>query len=176
MRIRSALAVIAVAALVAGAAGLATAQEAKDPAPMGRADMPGPGMGGPGMHGGFGMIGLPLHQLDLTQEQQDKVHAILAEDQPGLKALRTQLRDGEAAFRAAHPITELDENAIREHVAAQARIQADLEVALARVRSKVVALLTAEQLKTVQEIQAKMQERMSRNEFRHQPPDAPATH
>jgi Spy/CpxP family protein refolding chaperone len=175
MRIRSAVAIAAVVTLVIGAVALASPQDAKGPGPMGHPEMLGPGMGGPGMHGGFGMIGLPLHRLDLTQEQQDKVHAILDEEQLGLKALRTQLRDGETAFRAAHPITEFDENAIREHVAAQARIQADLEVALAKVRSKVVALLTAEQLKTAQEIQAKMQERMSHAEFRHQRPDAPAT-
>jgi Spy/CpxP family protein refolding chaperone len=164
------------ATVVAGAAMLASAQEGKGPAPTGRAGAFGPpGMGGPGMHGGLGMLGLPLHRLDLTQEQQEKVDAIVDGERAALQTLRKQLHEGEAAFRAAHPITEFDENAIREHVAAQAAVQADLEVALAKVRSKVVALLTPEQLKTVQEIQTKMQERMSHSEHRHQRQDAPAT-
>jgi len=174
MRLRSVLAIAAFATLVAGAVVLASGQDAKGPGPMGHAGMFGPGMGEPGMHG-LGMVGLPLHRLDLTQEQQDKIHAIVDAERPALQELRKQLRDGEAAFRAAHPITEFDENAIREHTAAQAKIQADLEVALAKLRSQVVALLTTEQLKTVQEIQTKMLERMNHAELHHRTTDAPAT-
>ncbi len=175
MRIRSVLAIAAFATLVAGAVVLASGQDAKGPGAMGHAGMFGPGMGEPGMHGGLGMVGLPLHRLDLTQEQQDKIHAIVDEQRAALQDLRRQLRDGEAAFRAAHPITEFDESAIREHAAAQAKIQADLDVAVAKLRSQVVALLTAEQLKTVQEMQTKMVERMSHAERQHRTTDAPAT-
>jgi Spy/CpxP family protein refolding chaperone len=180
MKIKSSLAVAAAAAMLAGAVAVVSAQGMMGPGDMGHVGMRGPlAEGGPGMHGRFGAIGLPLHRLELTQEQQAKVQSILDEQRPALHELRQQLRDGEIAFRAAHPLTELNETAIRDHVAAQAKIQADLEVAIARVRSQVVALLTPEQVKTLQELQSRMhermQERMRYGAERHEAPATPVT-
>ena len=112
------------------------------------------GMGGPGMHGPLGPIGRALHELDLTAEQQAQIDTILEETRPAQHALHEQLRTSEETFRAATPITTFDEAAIRAHVAARAAIQADLEVNAAKVRTKVVGLLTAEQLTKLQQILA----------------------
>lgn len=96
--------------------------------------------------GPLGPLGRALHQLDLTDEQRAQVRTILDTARPVLEPLREQLRMNREAFRNSQSPTEVDEAAIRAHVAAQAVVEADLAVAMARVRASVLALLTPEQL------------------------------
>jgi Spy/CpxP family protein refolding chaperone len=160
VRSNSILAGVAVSALALGAAVVAPAQVAQQQgtataAPVAAA----PAAGGAHMNGLYGMVGLPLDRLGLSPEQGDKIQALVDQAVPALQAQRRQLRDNEVAFRAAHPLTDFNEAAIREHVATQAKIEADLAVGIARLRASVAALLTPEQLKQVQELQAAEQER-----------------
>jgi Spy/CpxP family protein refolding chaperone len=119
-------------------------------------------MGGP-----LGPLGRALQEVSLTQEQQDKIHALVDAQRPILRTLRDQLRESEQAFRQAHPITEFDEAVIRAHVAEQAKIMADLEVASAGLRSKVLALLTGEQLAELKEVLAETPERVGPGDGPH---------
>ena len=164
MRARHIGVTIAVAALIFGAAIASAAQrdggcmhgKGMRGSGMGEAGMHGARMRGEGMHragmrGGLGPIGWALEQLDLTAEQQTQIDKIREEAHPGLQALHEKLRASEEAFRAANPITTFDESAIRAHVAARAAIQADLEVSTAKVRTKMLAVLTAEQLAKLQQ-------------------------
>lgn len=110
------------------------------------------GPGGMREHGPLGPLGRALHQLDLTDAQRDQVRAVLEAARPELQALREQLRTNRRTFRQSHPPTEVDETAIRAHVAAQAVIEADLAVAMARARASVLALLTPEQLAQLEQL------------------------
>ena len=159
MRARNvAAAVITVAAvtLVAGSVALAAGN-----GPFGMAGMPGPGMRGPD-----GGLGLPLHRLDLTDEQRDAIRAIVDAEQPALRELREQVQASRQAFMEAHPPTEFDEAAIRAHAAEQAPLLADLAVAEARVRAKALALLTPEQVTELKAMRSRMHERLERVEQR----------
>jgi Spy/CpxP family protein refolding chaperone len=164
-------AVICAGAAVASSQGVTEQPATATPPPATASPMPA----GARMRGLYGLVGLPLDRLALSPEQSDKIQALVDQAVPGLQDLRRQLRDSELAFRAAHPLTEFNEIAIREHVAAQAKIQADLAVGVARLRSGVAALLTPEQVKTVQEMQAAEQQRYGHGEhMRHMPYPGPA--
>lgn len=115
----------------------------------------GDGQRGPkGMreHGPLGPLGRALHQLDLTDDQRAQVRTVLETARPDLQALRERLRTNREAFRESQSPTQVDEAAIRAHVAAQATIQADLAVAVARVRASVLALLTPGQLAELEQL------------------------
>jgi Spy/CpxP family protein refolding chaperone len=148
---------VAAAALVAGSAAIADGH-----GPHGRA---GEGMfgiaGGPGMHGPGGGLGIPLHRLDVTDEQREAIRAIVEAEQPAVQALRDKVRDSQQAFMEAHPPTEFDEAAIRAHHAEQAPLLADLAVAEARVRAKALAVLTPEQLAELATMRSQMREHMA---------------
>jgi Spy/CpxP family protein refolding chaperone len=153
MRTRNVVAaVIAVAAiaLVAGSVALAAGH-----GPHGMAGMQGPGMCGMG-----GGLGLPLHRLDLTDEQREAIRAIVDAEQPALHALREKIRESRQAFMDSHSPTEFDEAAIRAYAAEQAPLLADLEVAEARVRAKALAVLTPEQVTELKTLRSQMHERM----------------
>ena len=104
------------------------------------------GPGGMREHGPLGPLARALHQLDLTDEQRAQIRTILDTARPVLEPLREQLRMNREAFRDSQSPTEVDEAAIRAHIAAQAVVEADLAVAMARVRASILALLTPEQL------------------------------
>jgi Spy/CpxP family protein refolding chaperone len=119
------------------------------------AGAPGRGHAGPGEpgeamtdgpRGVLGPLGRMLDRLDLSDEQEAKIEAILDEARPGIESLRQQLRDGREAFVAAHPPETFDEKAIRAHAAEQAKITTELAVLSAKTRARVLAVLTPEQL------------------------------
>jgi len=122
----------------------------------------GDGQRGPrGMraHGPLGPLGRALHQLDLTDEQRDQVRSTLEAARPDLETLRERLRTNREAFRQSQSPTQVDEAAIRAHVAAQSAIRADLAVAMARVRASVLALLTPEQLAELEQLREQRPQR-----------------
>ena len=151
------IAVVAVGALslVAGSAALAGGH-----GPRGMAGSCAAGIDGPGMPGFGGGLGLPLHHLDLTDEQRAAIRAVVEAEQPALQALREQIRQSRQTFMEAHPPTEFDEAAIRAHAADQAPLLADLAVAEARVRAKALAVLTPEQITELKTLRSQMRERM----------------
>ena len=154
--------VIAVAAVIGAALVAGSAAIAAGHGPQGRT---GEGMfgvaGGPGMHGPGGGLGIPLHRLDVTDEQRESIRAIVDAEQPAIQALRDKVRESQQAFMEAHPPTEFDEAAIRAHHAAQAPLLADLAVAEARVRAKALAVLTSEQLAELETMRSQMRAHMA---------------
>jgi len=124
--------------------------------------MRGPGPGGMRGHGQgaglLGPVGMALHRLDLTGEQRTAIDAILDEARPSFQALHEQLQANREAFRTAHPPATFDEPAVRAHVAQQSAIHADMAVAGGKVRAKVLALLTPEQLAQLEELRKKAED------------------
>jgi Spy/CpxP family protein refolding chaperone len=142
----------AVAVALVVIATLATAQT-RERGPSG-----GEGMLMDGPRGVVGPIGRMLNRLDLSDEQQAKVEAILDEARPGMQSLRDQLHQSRETFRAAHPPETFDEAAIRAHAAEQNKIKTELAVLAARTRSRVLAVLTAEQLAELKAMRERFEE------------------
>lgn len=107
-----------------------------------RSDMPPP-MGGPG---------LPfLHGLELSESQQDKLFQLTYAEAP---YLREQHKAHEKAMRALHEMAlgdKFDEAAAAKLAQAAAQAQANILLQHVRTHQKVLALLTPEQRKQVQE-------------------------
>ena len=144
--------VVMIVATVALAAGATVALAG----PGGRG---GAGMRGDGMRGPLGPLGRALQRLDLSAEQQAQVESLVAEAKPAIEALREQLRVSREEFQATHPPTSFDEAAIRAHAAAQTGIHTELAVATARLRARVLGVLTPEQLAELDAMRAAMRER-----------------
>jgi Spy/CpxP family protein refolding chaperone len=116
----------------------------------------GPGRGpehGPGFGPGPGFDGVPpyLRGIELTEAQQDKIFAIVHGQVP---YLREQARAAEKADRALfelHGAAKYDDAAAVK--LAQAAAQADANITLSHLRTeqKVLAVLTAEQRKALDE-------------------------
>ncbi|WP_374583310.1 Spy/CpxP family protein refolding chaperone [Pseudoduganella sp.] len=104
---------------------------------------PGPGMRGPGMH--F------LHGLDLSDSQEDKVFQLMHSQAP---YLREQHRAHEKAMQALHEMRnadKFDDAAATKLAQAAAQAQANITLAHVRTHQKVLALLTPEQRKQLEE-------------------------
>jgi Spy/CpxP family protein refolding chaperone len=123
--------------------------------PMGRRGGPGgPGFGGPG--------GLPmmLGQLNLTSEQQDRVKQILESHREEQRAMQQREMTAHQALQDAITASTFDESAVRTRAAELANVDADVAVAQARIYAEVFQILTPDQQKTLQDLQATMKSRM----------------
>ena len=140
-------------------------------APAAQAGERGPGMGrgmmgpgGPGMRGGpggpFGMAGLPLRELGLTDAQLQQVRTIMESHRDEQKAIGDRMRDARKALQDAIEADPLNEGAIRDAAAAVGAIDADAAVLQAKIRTEVFALLTPEQVKKAKELRSEMENRM----------------
>jgi Spy/CpxP family protein refolding chaperone len=110
-------------------------------------------------HGGhFGAPGLPfLHGLELTDSQQDKLFQLMHNQAP---YLREQYRAHEKAMRALHEMGDaekFDDAAAAKLAQAAAQAQANLTLSHIRTHQKVLALLTPEQRKQLEERKARHQ-------------------
>ncbi len=127
------------------------------------------GHGKPGMHpgGAFGSgmvmqrITRMLHRLDLSDEQREKVHAILEAARPEFQAHMESLRAGRQELWNMDPGT-FDEARVRELARARADEVVELVVLGQKVRSQVWAVLTPEQRERAAEMRSRMRERMER--------------
>ena len=127
-RIGAGIALIAVAALVAGG-GLAA---------QGRAD-----------RGGFGGT---LRYLDLTGDQRESIRAVVREHRENGAATRQALRAARQKFRDAVTAEVVDETAIRAAAAEAATLQADAAILRAETNAAILALLTADQRAELNEL------------------------
>jgi Spy/CpxP family protein refolding chaperone len=143
--------------------------------------------GGPGgfghrrFGGGFGRgeAGLPLRELELTEEQRTQVKGIFEQHRDEVRRAGERVR---AAFRAQQDVVTaipVDEGAIRSASAALATAQADAGIVRARIHSAVFQVLTPEQQQKAQQLRTERQERMKQARERFQqrrpqrPPQAP---
>lgn len=109
--------------------------------------------------GGFGGRGLPfLHDLELSESQEDKLFQLMHNQAP---YLREQQRAHDKAMRALHEMRDagkFDDAAAARLAQAAAQAEANLALAHIRTHQKVLALLTPEQRKQLEERKARRQQ------------------
>jgi periplasmic protein CpxP/Spy len=103
---------------------------------------PGPGWGGPPPF---------LARLHLTEEQQDKVFAIVHAAAPALRDQEKALRKAREALRDLNESAQYDESRVKGLADTAAKADSQLTVLRARAQHEILALLTPEQLKQLKE-------------------------
>jgi Spy/CpxP family protein refolding chaperone len=108
-----------------------------------------------GDHLGFFERRLPrlAEELGLSDEQLEKIEAIVDSARPEIEAYVEQLREGHEAYRAANnDPTVFNEGAFRAHAAAQNEVQTNLKVVVGKTKAGVFKVLTPEQIEQLQEM------------------------
>jgi periplasmic protein CpxP/Spy len=101
-------------------------------------------MRGNGMFGDP-MLGMYVHQLDLTDAQQAQVKAIMAKERPTLQPLTLQMAQGHSQLRDLVMSGNFDEGKARELASQQTQTMTELAVQHARIASEMVQVLTPDQ-------------------------------
>jgi len=139
------------------AAGGAVAQEASQ-----EAGAMGHGMHH-GMHAGFmgdhGM-GLPLHQLNLTDDQKAQIKQIFQAEKPTMKPLMQQQFQSHQQLIQLVTSGNFDQAKATAIAAQGSQTRIQLEVEHARIASQIYQLLSSDQKAKVGEILAQHQQRM----------------
>lgn len=141
--------------LLAAAMALPLAASAEEGVPP-ESDLPPFGSPRGGMAGGhpghFGPPGMPfLHGLELSDSQEDKIFQLMHSQEP---YLREQQRAHEKAMRALHEMRnadKFDDAAAAKLAQTAAQAEANLMLAHIRTHQKVLAVLTPEQRKQLDE-------------------------
>lgn len=126
--------------------------------PMGERGQHGPGPGpgpGPGHRFGLGPGMHFLRGIDLSDSQEDKLFQLMHSQAP---YLREQQRAHEKAMQALHEMRnadKFDDAAAAKLAQAAAQAQANITLAHVRAHQKVLALLTPEQRKQLEERKAR---------------------
>jgi Spy/CpxP family protein refolding chaperone len=115
-------------------------------------------MGGPA---GLGLM--MLGQLNLTSDQQDRIKQILDSHHDEQQAIGQKEAAAHQALQDAISGSTFDESAVRGRAADLAAVDADAAVAQARVYAEVFQILTPDQQKKLQDLQANMKSRMQQN-------------
>jgi protein CpxP len=115
----------------------------------------GPGFGEAGIGEGFGIgLGGPppfLHGLHLTDEQQDKVFAIVYAAAPAIREQAKALRKAHEALHDLNHADQYDESRVKSLAEAAAKAETQLTVLRMRSEHEIFALLTPEQKKQLEE-------------------------
>jgi periplasmic protein CpxP/Spy len=104
-----------------------------------------------------------LRQLNLTTDQHAQVKAIWEKEKPTMQPLMEQMRQNHAAMKTLEASGPFDEAKTRALATQNAQTMVELQVAHARVRSEIVAILTPEQKAKMAEIEASHQARMGKH-------------
>jgi len=127
------------------------------------------------MHHGFGDgFGLPLHQLNLTDDQKTQIHQIMKTEHANMKPLMQQ------EFQAHQQMIQLvtsgnfDQAKAAAIAAQESQTHVQLEVEHAKIASQVYNLLSSDQKAKVADMVAKHQQRMQEH-FQKNNEGAPAT-
>jgi len=115
----------------------------------------GPGdNGGPGGHGFLRMLPRLAEKLDLTQEQQDQIRAIVDAGKPEMEALREQAQTEREAFTDSHEMGDFNEATFRTHFESQAQLHVEMKLIGADMMSQAWNVLTPEQQEELEELMA----------------------
>jgi Spy/CpxP family protein refolding chaperone len=117
----------------------------------------GPGRGGPG--GPMGMLPMLGPKLGLTDAQTEQIKAIGDSHRDEWKGYADRARTAHEALNAAVTADTLDEALIRSRSAEVGAVDADMNVARARVRGEVFQILTDAQKTQLKTMQAQMKQR-----------------
>ena len=126
-----------------------------------RMGAPGRGMQGPGgARGPMGFVGAGLRELNLTDAQREKVRTILNNQRTAVRDVMDNLMDARRALHDAVASEKFDEAAVRAKAAAIGKIEGDLAVMHAKVRTEVLSVLTPEQQKKAQDLKTQREQRL----------------
>ena len=134
-------------------AGVAFAQGGDDAEPMHH---------GRGMHHGFmgGDLGLPLHQLNLTDSQKTQIHQIMKTEHASIKPLMQQEFQSHQQLIQLVTSGNFDQTKAAAIAAQESQTHVQLEVEHAKIASQIYQLLDSSQKAQVSDIVAKHQQRM----------------
>jgi protein CpxP len=96
----------------------------------------------------------PIMRLDLSDAQRDQIKSIIDAERPDAAALERS-RTAHEALHAAVTADTFDEGAIRAASVEVARLEADMAVAQAKLRSAVLEILTPEQRTQLKEMESR---------------------
>jgi Spy/CpxP family protein refolding chaperone len=116
------------------------------------------GRGGPGGPG----FGLPLRELDLSEDQQAQLRKIRESHAAEFKQAGEKVFAAREAVRKLAEADTIDEAAIRAKSTDVAAAEADMTILNAKVRQESMQILTAEQQQKLKELQANRQGPMKR--------------
>lgn len=171
-----ALTVAALPILVAaGGPGSRPNCDGDGPGPFARGG--GPGMHGPGGFGGPGFGGPGLERfldhaagwLDLTEDQEAQIEAILETARPSMESLREQAQSQRQTFHDTFDPAAFDETAVRAFASQQSALHTEMMVAGLQTWSQVYQVLTPEQRAQLDEHRQKMQDRHGKHGHRGGP-------
>lgn len=112
--------------------------------------MPMPGMEHDRAMHAFSLMPPPfLRDLDLSDEQVDKIFAVLHGRAPALRGLMQQQRSARESLEKMVIAGKFDQSQARTFAQAQAKAQADADFLRVKTDSEIVALLTADQRKAI---------------------------
>lgn len=117
----------------------------RGPGPMAGGPMRGPG--GPG-------FGLPMRELDLTDDQRAQLKKIRDAHEAEFHQAAEKMRAAHEGMRALVEADTIDEGAIRAKSAEVAAAEAELAILSAKVRQESKQILTAEQREKLEELRA----------------------
>lgn len=155
------------AALVVSTAGGAFAQNtgggAGQAAQQPQRGGPGGGrFGGPGGRGGpmgaLGIFGPMLRELNLTEDQQQRLRSIAESHRDEMKSIADRNRPAHEALQQAITSGSVDEGTIRERSAAVASGEADMAILQARIYSEAIQVLNPDQQAQLKKLQAEMKD------------------
>lgn len=111
----------------------------------------GPAAGGPG-HGLLRMLPRLAERLELSDAQQDQIHAIVDAQKPAMESLRDEAKAARDAFHDTYDFGDYDEAAFRTFFESQAQLHIEMQLLGAETISQVWAVLTPEQQEEVLEL------------------------
>jgi periplasmic protein CpxP/Spy len=112
---------------------------------------PGPRFGGGFPGGSWGGPPPFLAGLHLTEDQEDKVFAIVHAAAPAMREQEKAFRKAREALRDLSESPQYDESRVKGLADTAAKADSQLTVLRARTEHEILALLTSEQLKQLQE-------------------------
>jgi len=121
----------------------------------------GPGGGFFGGHGP-GIEGFLDHaavMLDLSEDQEGQIEAIIDESRPAIEALREQAGEARRQFHETFDPGAFDEGAVTAFAQGQSELHSQMMVLGLQTFSQVWSVLTPEQREQLEEMRTKMQER-----------------
>ena len=113
------------------------------------------------MHHGFGEgFGLPLHQLNLTDDQKTQIHQMMKSEHATMKPLMQQEFQAHQQMMQLVTSGNFDQAKAAAIAAQESQTHIQLQVEHAKIASQVYNLLSSDQKAKVADMMAKHQQRM----------------
>ncbi|HZR66273.1 MAG TPA: Spy/CpxP family protein refolding chaperone [Terriglobales bacterium] len=143
--------------------GMAMAQDETAP--------PAAGPKGHAMHGHFmrgGEFGLPLRELNLTDDQKTQIKQIFQNEKTAMKPLMQQAFASRKQMMDLVTSDKFDEATAAKIATQESQLHARLEVEHAKIASQIYQLLSSDQKSKVAEIKAQHEQRMQQHMMNHE--------